>query len=80
MLSLSKHSSVFGIGKSGLSISHLRVETKLASICMSAYEERTMANLKYEKEITGLLVIDPYNEFISEGASMRSLKDCCRMK
>jgi len=47
---------------------------------MSAYEERTMANLKYEKEITGLLVIDPYNEFISEGARMRSLKDCCRMK
>ena len=25
-----------------------------------------MANLKYEKEITGLLVIDPYNDFISE--------------
>ena len=26
-----------------------------------------MANLKYEKEITALLVIDPYNDFISEG-------------
>ncbi len=25
-----------------------------------------MANLKFEKEITGLLVIDPYNDFISE--------------
>ncbi len=25
-----------------------------------------MANVKYEKEITALLVIDPYNEFISE--------------
>jgi len=25
-----------------------------------------MANLKYEKEITALLVIDPYNDFISE--------------
>ena len=26
-----------------------------------------MANLKYDKEITALLVIDPYNDFISEG-------------
>jgi ureidoacrylate peracid hydrolase len=26
-----------------------------------------LANLKYEKEITALLVIDPYNDFISEG-------------
>lgn len=26
-----------------------------------------MANLKYVKEITALLVIDPYNDFISEG-------------
>ena len=26
-----------------------------------------MANLKFEKEITALLVIDPYNDFISEG-------------
>src|SRR5438309_11382124 len=26
-----------------------------------------MANLKFDKEITGLLVIDPYNDFISEG-------------
>jgi len=29
-----------------------------------------MANLKYEKEITGLLVIDPYNDFISEGGKV----------
>ena len=26
-----------------------------------------MANLKFDKEITALLVIDPYNAFISEG-------------
>jgi len=26
-----------------------------------------MAQLTYEKEITGLVVIDPYNDFISEG-------------
>jgi hypothetical protein len=27
-----------------------------------------MANLKFDKEITALLVIDPYNDFISEEA------------
>jgi hypothetical protein len=27
-----------------------------------------LANLKFEKEITALLVIDPYNDFISEGS------------
>ena len=27
-----------------------------------------MANVTYEKEITALLVVDPYNDFISEGA------------
>lgn len=29
-----------------------------------------MAQLTYEKEITGLLVIDPYNDFISEGGKI----------
>jgi len=29
-----------------------------------------METLKYEKEITGLLVIDPYNDFISEGGKV----------
>jgi nicotinamidase-related amidase len=29
-----------------------------------------MANLKFDKEITALLVIDPYNDFISEGGKM----------
>ena len=27
-----------------------------------------MAELTYDKEITALVVIDPYNDFISEGA------------
>jgi len=31
-----------------------------------------VANLKFDKEITALLVIDPYNDFISEGGK-RSL-------
>jgi ureidoacrylate peracid hydrolase len=29
-----------------------------------------MANLKFDKEITALLVIDPYNDFISEGGKV----------
>ena len=29
-----------------------------------------MANLKYDKEIAALLVIDPYNDFISEGGKL----------
>jgi nicotinamidase-related amidase len=29
-----------------------------------------MANLKFEKEITALIVIDPYNDFISEGGKL----------
>lgn len=30
----------------------------------------TMGELTYEKDITGLLVIDPYNDFISEGGKI----------
>jgi len=29
-----------------------------------------MAKVTYEKEITALLVIDPYNDFISEGGKV----------
>lgn len=29
-----------------------------------------MSNVTYEKEITALLVIDPYNDFISEGGKV----------
>jgi len=31
-----------------------------------------MANLNFDKEITALLVIDPYNDFISEGGKLWS--------
>jgi hypothetical protein len=35
-----------------------------------------MANLKLNKEITALLIIDPYNDFISEGGKVwNRLKD-----
>ena len=29
-----------------------------------------MTEMKYDKEITALLVIDPYNDFISEGGKI----------
>ena len=29
-----------------------------------------MADLKFEREITGLLLIDPYNDFISAGGKI----------
>ena len=29
-----------------------------------------MTNLKFDKEITAFLVIDPYNDFISEGGKV----------
>ena len=31
---------------------------------------KNMENLKFDKEITALLVIDPYNDFISEGGKV----------
>src|SRR5215468_1087377 len=31
---------------------------------------KNMANLKFDKEITALIVIDPYNDFISEGGKI----------
>jgi hypothetical protein len=34
-----------------------------------------MAKVTYDKQLTALLVIDPYNDFISEG---ESLKGCGR--
>jgi ureidoacrylate peracid hydrolase len=33
-------------------------------------EGKKIANLKYDKEITAVLVIDPYNDFISEGGKL----------
>jgi len=29
-----------------------------------------MTNLEYDRELTALLVIDPYNDFISEGGKI----------
>jgi hypothetical protein len=41
----------------------------------------TKTKLTYDKEITALLVIDPYNDFISEERKfMGSLEGCCRSK
>ena len=31
---------------------------------------KNMENLNFDKEITALLVIDPYNDFISEGGKV----------
>jgi nicotinamidase-related amidase len=39
---------------------------------MSSEEQKRMATLSFEKEITGLLLIDPYNDFISEGGKIWS--------
>jgi ureidoacrylate peracid hydrolase len=30
-----------------------------------------MAQLTYEPELTGLLIVDPYNDFLSEGPAQR---------
>ena len=36
-----------------------------------------MANLKFDKEITGVVIIDPYNDFISEGGKIWDrIKEC----
>jgi ureidoacrylate peracid hydrolase len=37
---------------------------------VNASEEKNMENLKFSKETTALLVIDPYNDFISEGGKL----------
>jgi hypothetical protein len=34
--------------------------------------EDPMATIRYEKQITALVVIDPYNDFISEGGKIWS--------
>jgi ureidoacrylate peracid hydrolase len=33
-----------------------------------------MAKVAYDKQLTALLVIDPYNDFISEGGKIGSLE------
>ena len=32
-----------------------------------------MADLTYEPELTGLLIVDPYNDFLSEGGKLYEL-------
>ena len=43
-----------------------------------------MADLKFDKETTALLIIDPYNDFISEGGKIwdrtGSHQKCCGSK
>ena len=39
-----------------------------------------MTNLTLDKEITGLLIIDPYNDFISEGGKVWGPENCRRSK
>jgi hypothetical protein len=34
--------------------------------------EATMPNVTYDKQLTALLVIDPYNDFISDGGKLWS--------
>lgn len=34
-----------------------------------------MAKVTYEKELTALLMIDPYNDFISKGGEVTMVKD-----
>ena len=38
--------------------------------CTPANRKKNMANLKFDKEVTALLVIDPHNDFISEGGKV----------
>src|SRR4029434_4106042 len=49
-----------------------RVGKRGLSVCGGAPANRrkNMANLKFDKEITALVVIDPYNDFISEGGKV----------
>jgi len=34
---------------------------------------RSEAELTYEAELTGLLIVDPYNDFLSEGGKLHEL-------
>jgi nicotinamidase-related amidase len=35
-----------------------------------AVNEKIMATITYDKQLTALLVVDPYNDFISEGGKI----------
>src|SRR4030095_1440783 len=57
-------------GKRGLSVCGCSDSTNLTFDCGERIGAKNMANLKVDKEITALLVIDPYNDFISEGGKL----------
>jgi nicotinamidase-related amidase len=40
------------------------------AVSNACIEGKHMADLKFEKEITALLIVDPYNDFISEGGKI----------
>jgi nicotinamidase-related amidase len=42
----------------------------LVSVLCACIGGKHMADLKFDKEITALLIIDPYNDFISEGGKI----------
>ena len=41
---------------------------RLREATSSSIAGKNMANLMFDKEIAALVVIDPYNDFISEGS------------
>jgi hypothetical protein len=58
------------VGKRGLSVCGWSHATNLTFDFGERIVGKNMANLKFDKEITALLVIDPYNDFISEGGKV----------
>ena len=58
------------VGKSGLSVCGCSHSTDLSIDLGDRVGAETMETVTYDKEITTLLVIDPYNDFISEGGKV----------
>ena len=55
------------VGKSGLSVCRCSHSTDLSIDLGDRVGRESMETVTYDKEITALLVIDPYNDFISAG-------------
>ena len=58
------------VGKSGLSVCGARIQRRLSIDLGDRVGGESVAPVTYDKEITVLLVIDPYNNFISEGGKV----------
>src|SRR4029453_13995745 len=58
------------VGKSGLSVRGCSHSTDLSIDLGDRVGGERMASVTYDKEITALIVIDPYNDFISEGGKI----------